>query len=82
MPAAASYNTYKYDHRAVTRYLNAPEHLTPIASYAGLGDGMAGVDGAGTPLVPAQAVYTDTEDDAVTPPQMGYCQWLKTFALA
>lgn len=83
VPCAASYNGYKHDHRAVTRYLNAPEHLAPIASYAGLGDGMAGVDGFGTPLVPARAEFTDTEDDAVTPPpQMGYCQWLRTFAMA
>ncbi|MCG7442366.1 hypothetical protein [Corynebacterium sp. ACRPQ] len=82
VPCAASYNGYKRNHRAVTRYLNAPEHLTPIASYAGLGNGMAGVDDFGTPLVPARVEFTNTEDDAVTPPQMGFCQWLKAFALA
>lgn len=82
VPCSAAYNAYKHDHRAVKRYLNAPEHLTPITSYAGLGNGMAGVDDFGTPLVPARAVFINTEDDAVTPPQMGYCQWLKTFALA
>ena len=82
VPCAASYNGYKHDRHAVTRYLNAPEHLTPIASYAGLGDGMAGVDAFGAPLVPARTVFTDTKDDAVTPPQMGFCHWLKTFAVA
>src|SRR5699024_7549986 len=61
VPCSASFNRYKQNKVAVYAYLTAPEQHQPIQCYVGLADGMARVDGLGTPAVPAETRWSPSE---------------------
>lgn len=66
VPCSRDYNIYKRDGRAVEKGINRPQDRFPVLScYVGLGNGHAGVDEHGHPLVPALVEWSEGESPAI-----------------
>ena len=78
VPASHGFNNFKQDKPVMTAYLTAPEQHQPIQCYVGLADGMARVDGLGTPAVPAETRWSPSEHKG-EPVPMKFCDYLRTF---
>lgn len=65
VPCSASFNTAKRDRPAHHMPMLKDPDKYPGVCYAGLNDGLAGVDGDGNPLAPARAEWSEGESPAL-----------------
>lgn len=77
VPCSAEFNQHKGNQRAVIAVLTAPEHLRSCLSYSPADKTMFPLeDGISTRAIATEWVATESDNP---PPQMGYCEFLRTF---
>lgn len=65
--------------KPVTDFLVSEDRPDPELCYVGLADNFIGVDNNGNPLTPIHTEWEENTSTATEAPQIGFCQYLKTF---
>lgn len=80
VPMAAVVNqVYKREGSLLDAWKRTPAELQAMC-YVGLADGMVDVDKHGNPTVPPLVEWSDSNHEG-EPPQMGFCEYLRTFCV-